>query len=174
VDDSDKPLLPHVHCADLALFLGEGTSAWAAFSRVHLKTVPVDKVNVDAVKEKLQTSSPRPAVFSVCPDRNEAAAFQMRAFSLHVVGNLPQLVHVDAETSSRLESIEADIVLAVPRLDKTLVARATTVTHALAAAASQRKSSQRICRGCRWGALGPRAPRTRIVGPACPHGPDAS
>ena len=133
--DSDKPLLPHVHCADLALFLGEGTSAWAAFSCVTLKTVPVDKVNVDAAKERLLASSPRPAIISVYPDRNETVALQMRTFLSHVVGNLPQLVHVGVEANSRLEAIEPHIVLSVPRIDMTLVPRATTVTCTLAAAA---------------------------------------
>jgi hypothetical protein len=84
LDDSDNPLLPHVHYADLPLFLGEGTSALAAFSCVKLKTVPVDTVHVNAAKIRLVKSSPRPAIISVYPDRKETMADRMRTFFSHV------------------------------------------------------------------------------------------
>ena len=135
LDDSKNPFLPYVYYADLPLFLGPGTAALAAFSCVKLKTVPVGNVLVNAAKIRLVKSSPLPAIISVYPDRNETMADRMSTFFSHVVGNLPQLVHLDVEGFRRLEAIDPFIVLSVPRLDENLVPRATTVTYTLAAAA---------------------------------------
>ena len=134
-DASDNSYLPYVYYADLTLFLGEDTSALAAFSCVKLKSVPVDTDHVNAARERLVSTSPLPALISVFLDSKATIAFQMMTFFSHVVGNLPHLVHVDVEGISRLEAIDPFIVLTVPRLDKNFVPRATTVTYTLAAAA---------------------------------------
>ena len=140
VDDAENPLLPYVYYADLPLFLGQGTAALAAFSCVKLKTVPVGTVHVNTAKIRLLQSTPRPAIISVFPNRNETVADRMSTFFSHVFGDLPQLVHLDVAGFRRLEAIDPFIVLSVPRLDHNLVPRATTVTYKLAAAACQNGS----------------------------------
>ena len=135
LNDCGNPLLPYVYYADLALFLGEDTSAYAVFSCQKLKAVPVDVFQRNEANLWLQRSPPRPALISVFPDRKETIAERMGDFFSRVVGNLPQLVHVDVGGPLGLTAIDTFMVLTVPRLDNGLVPRATTVTYTLAATA---------------------------------------